>query len=350
MTKRIGYFDIAKGIGIICVILGHFIPEKYLIRKIISTFHMPLFFLISGYFYKEAENKVFIKKKAKQLLIPYFFTAVVLKILTILKNFVKNGFKLDIVNMISNVLSIFYASGLKTVTFNNIEITYVGAIWFLVALFEALMFVNLTRKTKFQPVIVVILFTIGYYSSKVIWLPFSVQAGMCATLFVYIGHIAKKYEIYNKLVGMKEIVFSIIMFIVWIIGIWFNVNVSMVQNKYNYGIISIVVAISATYCIIQISKLIEKLDKKEMFSKILKLAGKNTLIILCFHLIELDIFPYSIIYKIIPIRLISNILILTIKFAWVSFGVIIVHKLPLLSKIFNINNDKSFIEGKMENA
>ena len=45
---RVGYFDIAKGIGIILVIIGHieYVPAP--IRFYIVTFHMPLFFIISG--------------------------------------------------------------------------------------------------------------------------------------------------------------------------------------------------------------------------------------------------------------------------------------------------------------
>ena len=68
--------DILKGIGIILVIVGHiqeYIPKNFLIY--LYSFHMPLFFYISGYLYKERyENlntKDYIKKRAKQLVYPY---------------------------------------------------------------------------------------------------------------------------------------------------------------------------------------------------------------------------------------------------------------------------------------
>ena len=47
-TLRLPYMDVAKGMGILCVIIGHMGNET--INRIIFSFHMPLFFLISGYF------------------------------------------------------------------------------------------------------------------------------------------------------------------------------------------------------------------------------------------------------------------------------------------------------------
>lgn len=50
MAKRIEYLDYAKGIGIILVVLGH-ILIKGNIKIYIYSFHMPLFFIISGYLF-----------------------------------------------------------------------------------------------------------------------------------------------------------------------------------------------------------------------------------------------------------------------------------------------------------
>ena len=43
-------FDIMKGLGIICMILGH-IPIGGITQQVIYSFHMPMFFFISGYFF-----------------------------------------------------------------------------------------------------------------------------------------------------------------------------------------------------------------------------------------------------------------------------------------------------------
>ena len=48
MTKRLTYIDIARGIAIICIVLGHL--GNATINKIVFTFHVPIFFFITGYF------------------------------------------------------------------------------------------------------------------------------------------------------------------------------------------------------------------------------------------------------------------------------------------------------------
>lgn len=46
INKRIEWIDISKGLGMLLVIAGHTIALKY--SSILYTFHMPLFFFLSG--------------------------------------------------------------------------------------------------------------------------------------------------------------------------------------------------------------------------------------------------------------------------------------------------------------
>lgn len=46
--KRICYIDIAKGFAMLCIIAGHFGITSA--NRFVYTFHVPLFFLLSGYF------------------------------------------------------------------------------------------------------------------------------------------------------------------------------------------------------------------------------------------------------------------------------------------------------------
>ena len=52
MSKRIEYLDIAKGIGILLVVLGHndFEVISVFVQRLIYSFHMPLFFFLCGLF------------------------------------------------------------------------------------------------------------------------------------------------------------------------------------------------------------------------------------------------------------------------------------------------------------
>lgn len=68
---RIAWIDMAKGYGTILVILAHLGVEK--LGVWIYTFHMPLFFFLSGYVFKDSYGfGEFIKKKCKTIVIPYF--------------------------------------------------------------------------------------------------------------------------------------------------------------------------------------------------------------------------------------------------------------------------------------
>ena len=75
--KRIRWIDIAKGLGIVLVVLGHCqIPNTVL--RIITAFHMPLFFFLAGYTYSPEKYSLpdFCKSRMKTIVWPYlFFTA-----------------------------------------------------------------------------------------------------------------------------------------------------------------------------------------------------------------------------------------------------------------------------------
>ena len=45
---RIPEIDIAKGVGILLVVIGHNLPVESMLRNYIYTFHIPLFFVLSG--------------------------------------------------------------------------------------------------------------------------------------------------------------------------------------------------------------------------------------------------------------------------------------------------------------
>ena len=89
-NNRLKHLDIARGICIFFVVLGHaIIPSirnnnKILeyIYKYIYSFHMPVFFIISGIIfennvYKYDSKLQFLKKKAKLLLVPYLTFSVI---------------------------------------------------------------------------------------------------------------------------------------------------------------------------------------------------------------------------------------------------------------------------------
>lgn len=51
--QRIAYIDLVKGIGILCVLFGHLIPNDGIVKPAIYSFHMPLFFILTGILLKK---------------------------------------------------------------------------------------------------------------------------------------------------------------------------------------------------------------------------------------------------------------------------------------------------------
>lgn len=73
--SRLPWIDMAKGYGIIFVILGHM--SIGIFTKWIYTFHMPLFFFLSGYvFHSEKDFATLCKRKCRTILLPYVTLAV----------------------------------------------------------------------------------------------------------------------------------------------------------------------------------------------------------------------------------------------------------------------------------
>ena len=54
--SRNNIFDIARGIGILLVVIGHCYTKTTKVCCLINGFHMPFFFIISGMIYGMREN------------------------------------------------------------------------------------------------------------------------------------------------------------------------------------------------------------------------------------------------------------------------------------------------------
>ena len=86
-NKRLEFIDALKGFAIFLVIWGHTIIQlggyPNFTYSIIYSFHMPLFFIISGFFFKsllKLNIKDFLSKKSYQLLYPWFFWCIIIGI------------------------------------------------------------------------------------------------------------------------------------------------------------------------------------------------------------------------------------------------------------------------------
>ena len=123
MSQRIGYFDIARGIGILLVVLGHndFGGISPFLDQLIYSFHVPLFFFLSGYFLNAAVPFVeFLRKRFHSILKPYWFTIFLIYFTSV--SFEKMGFE----TAVGRIVKALYGST------NYIDW---GQLWFLPNLF-----------------------------------------------------------------------------------------------------------------------------------------------------------------------------------------------------------------------
>lgn len=128
MAKRIAWIDIAKGLLIILVILGHSMIND-ITKVIINSFHMATFFVLSGITYKseKLELKEFFIKKFQALLLPYIVFSIIMLIYFGVKKILIDGYSFDLIDgLISVVLPI---SGRVSTT--------VYGLWFFPCLFVA---------------------------------------------------------------------------------------------------------------------------------------------------------------------------------------------------------------------
>lgn len=129
-TGREQWVDFLKGITIILVVLGHCDLPAFLINTV-YLFHMPLFFMISGYLdNSHRENSLWsvVKKKAPRLLWPYLTYGVIVILWKTLTSYGQQG-NFTIL-LLKRVAAFVYGNYIWE---NNHD--YIGTMWFLVCLF-----------------------------------------------------------------------------------------------------------------------------------------------------------------------------------------------------------------------
>lgn len=87
MKERIAWIDIAKCIGIFAIYLGHFGELGGLAYAFVFSFHVPLFFFLSGCtsnYDHEPNLFKFVMKKFKRIIVPFYFFALASVMLSVI--------------------------------------------------------------------------------------------------------------------------------------------------------------------------------------------------------------------------------------------------------------------------
>ena len=173
--------DITKAIGILLMILGHCAGIPGILRNFIFSFHMPLFFILSGYFYKPKEIKDIVSSNNKHLLKPYLITALVCIVL----NFTAGGIDKALAKVVGTIMS----NGGWPNELIGANLPYIGPIWFLMALYWCKIFYEyLRRHTENTLLWTFVVSTLALVIGKyIINLPFGILTGFCGMVFYAMG-------------------------------------------------------------------------------------------------------------------------------------------------------------------
>ena len=287
-VKREKWIDTAKGIAILLVIIGHSSNDLVGIWdfRFVYGIHLVMFFLLSGYTLRKAElTREFLNKKFRRLMVPYFYTCGAVLLTDILNSRILNhNISIQrITGIISlDLLRSFFASGSYT-EFGAVKIgSRIGAIWFLPALFFAILIFELmlrrVNNDKLLGIYTGFLAVLGVITARFLWLPFSIQSGMLATFFLWIGYEIREREVLSKIRWYHYFTAQIIL----LFGIAHGYcGIAFVRAELNDLLISIPVGLSG--CL-----LIYLLSVKNKRGIILPYLGKNSLTILCTHLYALE--------------------------------------------------------------
>ena len=256
---RIIYIDMLKGFSMICIVLGHVLNGNYALQCIVSSFHVPIYFIISGLLWKNSKlkcNKIYIKKVVKNLLIPYFFFSLVNGLFYIIQGANEQYIK----NLIKHTLCM----------------AGVGAIWFVPTLAITKIIFSLILKIKgklIQLAIIVsmtLLFLIGSQSTANL-AEIVIYRIIIGTVFIAIGYYC--YEMFEKI----EVPVVII-----IVTIALGLFIS-----YNNGPLGLFTLTNCTALAIFLAVIISfgimLLFRKIPNNKILAIIGENSLIIMATH-------------------------------------------------------------------
>lgn len=350
--KRLNYFDMAKGIGIFLVVLGHIEFISTPLRGFIVSFHMPLFFIISGMLLSLSDdlNKDFKSvffRKLSRLMIPYFC-------FSILYSVIEAGFYF------------FGGAGSLTDIFKNIYLSVclhgVSVLWFLPALFFGeLLFLFLQKKISYVKLCIfsllivfaayflniglsylnIVLGSLPWYFFLQYFLIMLVRI-LFAYIFIIAGYLFSKFLFRFSLPDWLGVLSGILLLFVTFFISQINGVVDMHFLVFNNIFLYYLASLMGSFGLILICKSLERFSQA-LPLRFLQYYGKNSLVIMATH-INFYVLYCSIVVSLHFVKYISRA-----KNYFLCFGILL---LVFISEIFIIeiiNRLFPFILGKKKN-
>lgn len=278
-SERDRTFDIMKGIGILLMMIGHAYYDFPKVGSIIYTFHMPMFFIVAGYFSKSWTDwqaaKASIRKYLIRLVAPMIFTNVLFLLWEMMMVFVKgNAWS----SVISRLTTILWAD--VCVPSFKYGPSQLGITWFLMALLVAKITLLFLSRLKGWALPISLLAAWASIMLHRVF-PYSVwciSLGMTALPFVTIG-----WWVHNHKVPVWAIVIIVVS---WPLTYLWVGDIDMYCFSWPCWPLNVIAACGGTWVLYFFSKMLAKHTK--YISGVLAYLGVISLAIMCMHGLEID--------------------------------------------------------------
>lgn len=259
---RIKSFDILKGFGILLMIVAHTFGPDNRLWDFIYAFHMPLFFIVSGYFFKHRPFLELFKKNRDQLLIQYIVLCAIVTLLTQIRQ--PHNLCTDLYNTLNGM----------------------GPGWFLLALFLTRIEFNYILRLfpnyyLFISFIIstCVCFVANYYDISTMLSFFPSLIGL---FFLATGYYIREHSLLDYSKRHPCFFLSASLFFWLTTSIYGKVEMS--QCLFKLSIIDFCGSIGGTFLVYKLSQFIGRSNNS--IKNILANAGKYSLVILFFHSID----------------------------------------------------------------
>lgn len=272
MKQRIKWIDVARALGIFAIYVGH-IPitdTGATAVPFVWTFHVPLFFFISGCteaLSQESNLLRYVLKKIKSILIPWLCFS----LLALAVHVIKNGCAISEVNYYLNVIQ-----------YGNIRNRFLaGALWFLTCLFVVQILFFIISKLKLRWLILVASVAICicsdiFYGPTMPSKPFNFDSALYFQIYYALGYMSFQYL--NKLLNSKSCTGKSVLVVSGIVVLHYAFQrfygTDIFERFYSIAYVGVLFEVFATmvliWLVILISKLMEGIG---LFQSV----GSNTL-------------------------------------------------------------------------
>ena len=304
--RRYSEIDYLKGFAILLMILSHCIASDDMVKVWISSFNMPVFFVICGYLRarnntkeirKLSQLKLYLSKRFRQILIPYFVFGIGL-----------TAFYQILSRLGDGEFSIKEAL-FKLFTLQGIESMWFLSCYFIVELFFLVIFLRLPQ--VFQHILGVAgILVLGYCNMTGmpdIWILRLLLKCLIGLIFVWLGYYIAKVKAVEKCPVLMVCLLLLICFV----GSQINGFCGIGALQFKSVVLFILVGIVESAAFLVLFHAISS-KKKTIVLSILEKFGKYSIVVVCTNNFFIEII------RLLDYKLFGNILL---ESKWIGNGV-----------------------------